>query len=280
MILVTGATGNVGSELVKELSRRGEKLRAACTSPEKAEKARTASVETVVVDFAKPDSLAPALAGIDRLFLLSPNPASEPPVVRAAKAAGVRHVVKLSVYDAPAEKFVFGRMHRAVEKEIEASAMDFTFLRPNGFFQNLANQQAAAIKGQGAFYFPAADTRISHVDVRDIARVAAAVLTGSGHAGKAYELTGPEALTYGEMAATLSRVLGRPVSYVAISDDDFRKALAANGMPAPYVEGLVDLFSFYRSGSASRVSRDIETVTGRGATSFEDLARETATAFR
>jgi len=280
MILVTGASGNIGTQLVKELSQRGEKFRATYTSKEKAEKAKTANVEPVVADFGNPESLAAALAGVDRLFLLSANPPSESAVVRAAKAAGVRHVVKLSVIEAPGEAYAFGRMHRAVEKEIEASGIEFTFLRANGFMQNLANQQAASIKAQGAFYFPAANTRISHVDVRDIARVAAAVLTGSGHAGKAYELTGPDALTYGDMAAALTRVLGKPVSYVAISDDDFRRAMAPSGMPAPVIDGLVDLFAFYRSGRAGRVSPDVESVTGRKATSFEDYARENASAFR
>jgi len=280
MILVTGASGNIGTELLRELSKRGEKFRAAYTSKEKAEKARTAAVDPVVVDFARPESLASALAGVDRLFLLSANPPSESAVVGAAKAAGVGRIVKLSVFDAPVESFGFGKAHRAVEKEIEASGIDYTFLRPNGFMQNLANQQAASIKAQGAFYFPAADTRISHVDVRDIARVAAAVLTGSGHAGKGYELTGPEALTYGDMAAALTRVLGKPVSYVAISDDDFRKAMAPSGMPAPVIDGLVDLFAFYKRGVAARISPDIEKVTGRKATSFEQYARENVAAFR
>jgi uncharacterized protein YbjT (DUF2867 family) len=280
MILVTGASGNIGTELVKELSRRGEKFRAAYTTKEKAEKARTAVVEPVVADFAKPESLAAALAGVDRLFLLSANPSSEAAVVRAARTAGVTQIVKLSVYDAPAEGFAFGKMHRAVEKEIEASGIDYTFLRPNGFMQNLANQQAPAIRERGAFYFPAGGARISHVDVRDIARVAAAALTGPGHAGKAYELTGPEALTYDDMAGTLTRVLGRPVAYVAISDDDFRKALGGSGTPAPVIEGLVDLFAFYKRGGAARISPDIEKVTGKKATSFEEYARGNAASFR
>jgi uncharacterized protein YbjT (DUF2867 family) len=280
MILVTGASGNIGSELIKELGRRGERFRAAYTTKEKAEKARAATMEPVVADFGQPETLAAALTGVDRVFLLSANPPSESAVVRAAKGAGVRRIVKLSVYDAPAESFGFGKAHRAVEKEIEASGMDYTFLRPNGFMQNLANQQAASIKAQGAFYFPAADTRISHVDVRDIARVAATVLTGTGHSGKAYELTGPEALTYADMAATLTRVLGRPVKYVAISDDDFRKALGGSGTPAPVVEALVDLFAFYKRGGAARISGDIETVTSRKAISFEQYARENTAAFR
>jgi uncharacterized protein YbjT (DUF2867 family) len=280
MILITGATGNVGSELVKELSRRGETFRAAYTSKEKAEKAQSANVEPVVADFAKPETLASALAGVDRLFLLSANPPSESAVVRAAKKAGVKHVVKLSVIGAPDEGFAIGKLHRAVEREIEESGLDFTFLRPNGFMQNLANQQAASVKGQGAFYFPAADARISHVDVRDIARVAATALTGSGHAGNAYELTGPEALTYADMAAALTRVLGTPVSYVAISDADFRRALEGAGTPPPVVEALVDLFAFYRRGGAARVSADIEKVTGKKAVSFEQYARENVAAFR
>lgn len=280
MILITGASGNVGSELVKELSRRGERFRAAYTSKEKAEKARAANVEPVVADFAKPETLASALAGVERLFLLSANPPSESAVVRAAKAAGVKRVVKLSVIGAPEEGFAFAKLHRAVEKEIEASGLDFTFLRPNGFMQNLVNQQAPSIRERGAFYFPAGGARISHVDVRDIARVAATALTGSGHSGKAYELTGPEALTYGDMAGTLTRVLGRPVAYVAISDDDFRKALAGAGTPPPVVEALVDLFAFYKRGGAARVSSDIEKVTGKKAVSFEQYARENAAAFR
>jgi len=280
MILVTGATGNVGREVVRELSGRGERFRAAYTTKEKAAEAKTANAEPVVLDFSKPETFGAALAGVDRLFLLSANPPSESAVVHAAKAAGVRQVVKLSVFDAPAEGFVFGKMHRAVEKEIEASGMGFTFLRPNGFMQNMANQQAGAIQATGAFHFPAAETRISHVDTRDIARVAATVLTSGGHEGKAYELTGPEGLTYGQIAAEIGRAIGKPVAYVAVSDDDFRKAMAGMGAPGPFVDALSDLFRFYRTGAASRVSHDIEKVTGRKATSFAEWARDHAALFR
>lgn len=280
MILVTGATGNVGKELVRELSSRGVAFRAAYTSLEKAEKGRSAHVQPVIMDFGKADSLPAALAGVETLFLVSSNPPSESAVVAAAKGAGVRRIVKLSVFDAQGEAFGFARLHRAVERKIESSGLAFTFLRPNGFFQNMANQQAGSIKARGAFFFPAGDTRISHVDVRDIARAAAAALTEGGHEGKAYTLTGPEALTYGDIAASLTRVLGKPVSYVAISDDDFRKAMADLGAPAPLVEALVDLFTFYRSGRAATVSGDLAKVTGRAPTSFETWARDHAAAFR
>jgi uncharacterized protein YbjT (DUF2867 family) len=280
MILVTGATGNVGSEVVKALSGRGERFRAAYTSKEKAAKAKTANVDPVVLDFAKPETFGPALAGVDRLFLVTSDTSPEPALVKAAKAAGVRHLVKLSVFDAPGEGFMFGRAHRAVEKEIEASGLSYTFLRPNGFMQNMANQQAGAIKASGVFHFPAAETRISHVDTRDIARVAATVLTSGGHEGKAYELTGPEGLTYGQIAAEIGRAIGKPVAYVAVSDEDFRKAMAGMGAPAPFVDALSDLFRFYRTGAASRVSTDIEKVTGRRASSFSEWARDHAVSFR
>src|SRR5437867_12608084 len=175
MILVTGAGGTVGSELVKTLSASGAKFRAAYNSPQKVDKARREGLDAVQIDYTKPATLQPALAGADRLFLLATGYAGQAEceinAVREAKMSGVRHIVKLSVWGAGTEAFSFARAHRPVEKEIEASGLAWTFLRPNSFMQNLATFYASTIKTQGAFYIPSRGSRVSHVDVRDIAAV-------------------------------------------------------------------------------------------------------------
>jgi uncharacterized protein YbjT (DUF2867 family) len=215
MILVTGAGGTVGSELVKTLRAAGAKFRAAYHTARKAENAKRQEIDTVRIDYADPKTVAAALEGIDHLFLLGAGAVgqteAEIGVVREAKRQGVAHIVKLSVWGADGEEFSFAKIHRPVEREIEASGIGWTFLRPNGFMQNLPNFFSETIRAQGAFHFPSGGARISHVDVRDVAAVAAAALTRTGHQGKAYALSGPEPLTYAEIATKLSAVLEKPV---------------------------------------------------------------------
>ena len=284
MILVTGAGGTVGSAVARALAEAGASFREAHGSKEKAEKARGAGRDAVVVDFARPATVAEALAGVDRLFLLGATTEDqserEAGVVREAKKAGVGRVVKLSVWEAGKEQYGFARVHRSVEKEIEASGLAWTFLRPNGFMQNTANFFAGTIKTQGAFYLPTGEARISHVDVRDIAAVAAKALTGPGHEGKAYDISGPEALTYQEVADTIGRALGRTVRYVPVSDEDGRQGMRAAGIPGFYVELLIDLYGHYRGGGADRVSPAVQQVTGRPPRSFEQFVRDHLDRFR
>ncbi len=238
MILVTGAGGNIGSELVKKLKAHGAGFRAGYHSAEKVEKAKRAGLDAVPIDFARREILRPALQGIDALFLVSGNHPNQTDLelaaAREAKKAGVRHLVKNSVWGAEGEAFSFAKIHRPVEKEIEASGMAYTFLRPNGFYQNLSNFFAGTIKAQGAFHLPAREARVSHLDVRDIASVAAQALTETAHEGKAYDLSGPEAPTYGQIAETLSAVLSRKIAYVDLPDADFKKGLVAAGAPAAF----------------------------------------------
>jgi uncharacterized protein YbjT (DUF2867 family) len=285
MILVTGAGGTVGTEVVKRLREQGVPFRAAYHSPEKAAAAREKGIDTAVLDFAKPETIAPALGGIDRLFLLygggMEQTGLEINVVEEARKAGVKHIVKLSVWGAEDEDFSFARKHRPVEKKIEASGLNWTFLRPNGFMQNLANYAGDTIRNQGVFYEAAADAKISHVDVRDIAKVAVAALTDPDrHAGKAYDLSGPEALTYAEIAEKISSVAGKPVKYVAISDDDLRGAMAGMGIPADYAEALVDLNRYYREGRASRIADGVEKGSGTRPANFDQYVQDYAEAFR
>lgn len=284
MICVTGAGGTVGSELVRELRAAEAPFRVAHFSKAKAEAARAKGIEAFVVDYAKPGTLGKAFRGCERLFLLGPTVENQTELelaaVEAAKAAGVRHVVKQSVLGAEGEDYSFAKVHRPVERALEASGLEWTFLRPNGFMQNLVTFMAPTIRGEGRFYTACGDARISHVDVRDIAAVAAKALTGTGHAGKAYTLTGPEALTYDRMAGLLSKALGRPVQHVNLPPSDLKGAMVSEGVPERIVDWLLDLERYYREGRASHVTDDVERVTGRPPRSFADAARDFAPLLR
>lgn len=210
MILVTGATGNVGAELVKRLSKRKEKMRAFVHSRERATEIALPGVEFVEGDFSKPSSFLPALVDVVRLFLLIPSSAhveqQQKDLVDAAKQQKVRHIVKLSQLGAREHSTGrFQRYHGAVENYILKSGLRYTFLRPNLFMQGLLNFRST-ISSQGALYAPAGNARVSVVDVRDIAAVAEQALTESGHEGKVYDITGPESLTHAEMAVKLPRL--------------------------------------------------------------------------
>lgn len=283
MILVTGAGGTVGSVLVQELQAVGHKPRVAYHSQHKAETAKRDGYDAVLLDFAEPKTLGPALEGANTVFLLGTGgrgqSEQEINVLNAAKVAGVKRLVKLSVWGAAEEQFSLARIHRAVEQATEASALSWTFLRPNGFMQNFVNHMAGTIKSQGAIYQPAGDAKISHIDVRDIAKVAARVLTTPGHEGKVYELSGPQALSYGEAASALSRVLNRQISYVPLSDDAARAGMLAAGMPDFYADYLLDLYRFYRSGGGSQVTHDVKNITGREPIAFDKFVRDHAHAF-
>ncbi|HXN22744.1 MAG TPA: NmrA family NAD(P)-binding protein [Candidatus Dormibacteraeota bacterium] len=286
MILVTGAGGTVGSEVVKQLGAAGVKVRAGFHSAQNAEEARRNGIDGIVLDFAKLETLRPALASVDRVFLVSGNVPHQTElelnVVREAKRAGVMQVVKNSVWGAETDGFSFAKIHHPVEKEIVASGMAYTLLRPNGYMQNMNNSYGLTIRKQAAFYLPASDARVSHIDARDVARVAAAVLTDSGYAaqGQRYELSGPEALSYYEIAEKLSAVAGREISFVDISDQDFMKSTISSGMPKAAACAVLELFHYYITGAASRVTHNVQTLTGHPARTFDQYARDYANAFR
>ena len=252
MILVTGAGGTVGSEVVRQLKAAGAPFRAAYHDQKKAEAARAEGIDATVIDYTRPETLQQAFEGVEKVFLLSGGAPDQTQreinAVEAAKAAGVRHIVKLSVIGAETESYSFAKVHRPVEQAIEASGVAWTHLRPNGFMQNLQNYMIGTIQSQGAFYSSIGDTRIAHVDVRDIAAVAVKVLTEPGHEGRAYTLTGPAGLTYSEMAAQLSSATGRQINYVDVGDADVKGALVGSGAPEAYADAFVDLLRFYRSG--------------------------------
>jgi uncharacterized protein YbjT (DUF2867 family) len=272
MILVTGATGKVGQELVKELKTARAPFRAGARSPDK-----VAGMDATLFDFDRPDTFSTALAGVDSLFLLtSGGTQREAGVVNAAKKAGVRRLVKLSVWGAEEDAFVIGRAHRSVEQKIESSGMAWTFLRPNGFMQNYSTSSAALIRTQGVFYDSTRDARYSVIDARDIGVVAAKVLTEPGHVGKAYKLSGPEALSNTEIAEKISRASGRPVRHIDLPDGDYKKSLVGFGIPEEYADAIVDLNVYYRSGAGAPVTPDFERLVGRKPGTFDQFARDNA----
>ena len=280
MICITGAGGTLGSEVLRQLQSSGAPLRAAFHSTDKADAARAEGVDTALIDYDDPDSLRDAFAGCESLFLLGPNAIEQTELelaaVRAAREAGVRHIVKQSVMGAERKDYSLARVHRPVEQAIEASGLSWTFLRPNSFMQNVMTFMSPSIHSESAFYSASGEARISHVDVRDIAAVAVKALIEPGHGGQAYTLTGPDALTYDEIAEALSLAVGRTITHVDLPPNELRYAMLDMGMPEPIADRLLDLERYFREGHASRVTGDIERVTGRAPRRFADYARECA----
>src|ERR1700688_1554247 len=282
MILVTGATGLNGKELLRLLSARGVAVRALVRNPAKAEAiAALPHVEIVQGDMARPETLAAGLRGVDRAMLIS---SSDPMMldvqsnfIDAAKKAGVRHVVKLSgIMPELDSAFRFARMHGEIEKRLEASGLAFTHLRA-GEFMTTYFRQVPMIAAKSAIFLPMADARIASIDV---AEIAATVLTGSGHEGKTYPLTGPQALTMTEVAEKLSAATGRTIRYVNVPPEDARQAQLANGMPPYLADALFELFAERRNGKEAKVWPDAGMLLGRTPTSFDEFARRNAAMFR
>src|ERR687885_1471329 len=296
-ILVTGATGTVGIEVVKWLlSAKGERgegediiVKAAARSAND-DTFGELGVQAIELDFNNRSTLSAALRGVDKLFLLTPFQSNmvdlTSNLVNEAKNAEVKYIVKQSVLGADAEQAITpSRLHRQAEKVIEESGIPFTFLRPNFFMQNFVTFYSHFIKTQGAFYVPAGDAKASFVDVRDIAAVAVQVLNGnkngeSKHIRKAYDITGGEAISYGQAAEILSKEIGKKVNYVNISDEDTRKGMKDMGADEWTISSMVELFGTTRAGYLSEVSPAVEQITGNKPITFSQFARDYAGAFK
>jgi uncharacterized protein YbjT (DUF2867 family) len=279
MICVTGASGTLSSEVIRQLESKAP-LRAAYFSASRAKAARAQGVDAVVIDYNQPDTLRAAFHGCDRVFLLGPNALNQTELelnaVEAAKAAGVGHIVKQSVMGAGEEAYSLAKIHRPVEKAIEASGLAWTFLRPNSFMQNAVTFMGETIRTEAAFYSASGEAKISHVDVRDIAAVAVKALSQPNHDGAVYELSGPEALSYDELARELSNALGRSIGHISLSPSDLKSGMLAEGMPEQIADRMLDLERYFRENQASRVTNDVEQVTGLKPRRFAQYAQDTA----
>jgi uncharacterized protein YbjT (DUF2867 family) len=290
-ILVTGATGTLGSEVVKQLSSAtpAVKIKAGVHSAQNVKKVKDGDrVEVVLIDYNKPETLKEALNQVDKLFLLTPDVPNAHELasnlVIEAKKAGIRHIVKQSVMGADLEADVGTlRLHCQAEKIIEQSGIPFTFLRPNEFMQNFINFHSPSIRNNNTFYLPLEDAKVSLVDVRDIAAVAVKSLTDDGndkHNNKTYLITGPEALSYHQAAEILSNATGKKISYVNISEEEARAAMKEMGMSDWLINTISELHDYFRKGNASQVSSAVEDVTGKKPISFSQFAKDYAEAFR
>jgi|KBSMisStandDraft_5_1062788.scaffolds.fasta_scaffold300932_2 uncharacterized protein YbjT (DUF2867 family) len=283
-ILVTGATGNAGLPAVRELVSRGLKVRALTRDPSRAAKLRLSGVEVIGGDLGRPVSVNNALRDITHVLLISPVDnrmvEMQEAVVDAARRAGVKHVVKLSVLgaaaDAPVTMF---RWHREIEEQLERSGLAWTHLRCAFFMQNTL-AFGPTIRSQGAFFACMKRGRAAMVDVRDVARAAVAVLGGKGHEGKAYELTGPEALSLHDVADRIGAVLRQQVLYVDQPPAKVISGLLGNEVPEWLAKDLVALYEYLAQGKMAQVSRDIATLTGSPAANFDRFAEDYVGQFR
>jgi uncharacterized protein YbjT (DUF2867 family) len=283
MIVVTGATGRIGTELVRLLSEEGISVRAVTRDTGRARP--LPNVEWVEGDLRNASSLRDLFRGADRLFLLTSNSENmrflQENAIEAARAGGVEGVVKLSALGASDHsKSPIGRAHHDVEKALQGSGMAWTILRPHVFMQNLLDV-APRIARDGNIRSASGDGKIPFIDTRDIAAVAEVALTGRGHEAKKYVLTGPEALSYGDVARIISEVIGRTIEYVAESPEEARERLFKEGAPPWLIEGYLALAAYQRAGGATAmVSPTVSQILGRPARSFAEFVRDHAATFR
>ena len=278
-ILVTGATGTVGSELVRLLTEAGAEVKAGTRRPAHAVALADSGVEVVELDYRQPATFDAAVEWADRVFLQPPpfDPDAHEtlvPLLDWAVQARTGHVVTLSAMGMEVRDDL---PIRRLERHIEASGVDYTFLRPNFFMQNFGRGfLGERIRTSGSFAMPVADARVSVVDGRDVAAVAAACLTAGGHAGRAYTLTGSEALTHSEIADLIGSAVGKPVEFETASDEDMLGWLTDAGWRGDVAGVVIALYQSVRAGVRADVTGDVEAVLGRAPKSFADFAREQA----
>lgn len=278
LILVIGANGTVGSEVVKQLIQGGHRVRALVRDPVKAQKLGT-SVEVVKGDLSKPETLAAAFVGVDKTFVLSPPigpefPELEGNAFNAAKKAGVKHIVKQSG-SSSIETFMagspFAEWGLESEKRLRALDVAWTILRPGPFYSNVIT--AWGIMPRGGLFLPAGNGKDQPIDPRDIAAVAVKVLTTPGHEGKTYELTGPELLSYAEVVQIIATVTGKPLKYVNVPEAVWRQEMLGAGAPPFVVESMLSYFAGVRAGRLS-VTSTVPELLGRPARSYEQWAKD------
>lgn len=282
-ILVTGATGTVGREVVPRLAVAGVQVRAAARHPEMLALPED-DVDTMAMDLRDPADLDRALEDVEKILYISPLDKTMAEdaalMVERARAHDIRHLVRLSALgvDRPG-KITLGKVHGEAERIIRGSGLEWTFLRPNSFMQNFITYWGECIRRQNAFSVSQRQGRVSIIDARDIADVAVKTLTEAGHSGKVYELTGPEALSNHDIAKTLSEVLGRKITYRDIPPEEAKSALIAQGMSEWSVKVILELFEMSAADEAAEVTGDVERLIGRAPIRFEDFAQDFRHAF-
>jgi uncharacterized protein YbjT (DUF2867 family) len=280
-ILVTGATGNTGPGLVSALCAAGADVRVLVRDEAKARPLQAMGAEVVVGDLDRPETLGPAIAGVAKVYLLTWNGPTQAQQVHdfihAAKRVGAPHIVRHSMWGSPRSRII--QQGEQAEAEIVSSGLPWTLLKPTFFMQNTM-MAAPTIANDGVIYWDLKDGRLGMIDVRDIIDVAVAVLTGDGHEGQGYVLTGPAAISFHDVAATFSAVLGRKITYVPVPGEAALQSMIGMGFPEWVSRGFVELSEGFSEGFASQITDNVATLTGHPARSFEQFARDHAGVFR
>lgn len=282
-LLVVGGTGTNGRSLLEQLKAQDVPVRTLVRSVERARPMLGEEVELVEGDLSEPSSLDAALDGIQTAYVLL---AVLPNTVElfanffaAAQRAGVRRVVKFSglgaSVDSPSEII---RQHAEADDMLRSSGLGYTLLRPNSFHQNML-WQAPAIAASGTFYLPVGDARQSTIDVRDIAAISARVLLEDGHDGATYDLTGPESLSFNDVAAIIGEERGEPVSFVPVPQEVAEQAMLQQGMDAWSARALAEIQALFGTGAYADVLPDTEQLLKRTPTSFRQFVRDYKPAF-
>jgi uncharacterized protein YbjT (DUF2867 family) len=283
MILITGASGSVGKAVLQEAIGKLPKVRAMYRSKEDAANAPS-GCESVLADYSDKPSLLKALNGVTAAYVVcSPIPQLvelESNMLDACRESGVKHVVLNSALGAGDYTKSFPSWHRKVEDKLKATGMTYAILRPNGFLQNIAAYFAPSIRTQGAFYADLGETKISYLDVGDIAAVAAKALQGGAHAGKIYELNGPEAVSNQELAKRISKIAGRAVNYVDLPSSTYRDSMLGLGMPEWQVTALLELHQYYNQGSGAKTDGLLKTLIERDPVTLDQYLAANAHEFR
>lgn len=277
-ILLTGATGNTGQVVAEQLARRGVPFVAMVRSETNRRKLEASGVATIAGDFDDPSSLPRALDGIEQAYLVcTPDEQlipREQAFIRAAKAAGVRHLVKCSAFWAgPDGPTINLRAHGTIERELIDSGLDYTIVRPHGFMQTFTLFNWNMIEKAGVTSMAAGDGGIPLIDVRDVAAVVVLALTEAGHVGKAYDLTGPDVLTMYDQAEILSRVLGRPITYVPGSERQLEMIMKLLGVPPVPTEHVIKIFRLQREHKMEATTPTLQAL-GITPTTYEQFVRD------
>lgn len=278
-ILVTGATGHTGSGIVLGLLAKRQQVRALVHDPAKAKALKDAGAEIVVGDMDKPETLKEAVSGVDKIYLVAWNgPTGEQQrknVVAVAASDGKPHVVVGGALGSNKSRIV--QQIDAGNEAVKASGAPWTILQPTFFMQNVMG--AIPTIAKGAIYWDLADGKVGMIDVRDIVDSAVAVLTGAGHEGQTYDLTGPAAISFHEVAATLSRVLGREVKYTAVPKAAARDSLVSMGYSEWTADGFCELMAEFAKNWGNRTTDNVRKLTGHAPRSFEQFVTDFKAAF-
>lgn len=283
MILMTGITGKTGSAAARLMAGK-TKLRAIVRNPDKAAEFKALGVELIAGDATDAAVVAKAAAGASKALLILPNNHEQTTIekrfIDTVKAAGVKHIVKMSSTEAtPDAKSPIPAGHYAVETYLKASGVPWTLIKPNFFMQNLLGS-GRSIKANGTFAMPCGNGTTAMIDARDIGAALAAVMTGTGHEGQSYELTGPEVISFSQAAERIASVIGKPVRYIDQPMDEFKRVLGQFLGDPWHRDAVCDLFAEIAEGGLNRTTDTYKKLVGRPPINLAQFVQDHIAAFR